>query len=378
MAQETATPASQADNQGPFRGAKPYDDWIGSLGLPIHRGYYLEDVRTAEVEWWEERQAKVAFMQLAGQQGAAEARITEVPPGATLPAARFGFDESVYVADGQGVCTVWGADGQKKTFEWQKHSLFMLPHNRWHQITNMRGDRPARLVHYNYLPVAMSVIPDPEFFFDNNYGDQKKLATPSGEYYSEAKIEHDTLWGRKRAKWYGSFFPDMRAWDQLVPFWGRGAGGRVVHIEFPESQMTCHMSVFDARTYKKGHRHGPGFVIIIPVGEGYSIMWPEGEEKVIIPWHEGSVFVPPNRWFHQHFNVGEAPARYLAWHPLPQMMGSGERVDNRAQNQIEYPFEEPWIRQRYEEELAKRGLTSIMPEEAYKDPNFEWEYAGES
>jgi hypothetical protein len=105
---------------------------------------------------------------------------------------------------------------------------------------------------------------------------------------------------------------------------------------------------------------------------------PEGEEKVIIPWHDASIFVPPNRWFHQHFNAGEAPARNLAWHPLPQIMDSGERIDNRARDQIEYPFDEPWIRQRYEEELAKHGLASIMPEEAYQDPNFEWEYAGES
>ena len=43
-------------------------------------------------------------------------------------------------------------------------------------------------------------------------------------------------------------------------------------------------------------------------------MWPEGEEKVIVPWQEGSVFVPPNRWFHQHFNVGDAPGRY---HQVP-------------------------------------------------------------
>ncbi len=37
MAQETTTPATQS-NEGPFRGAKPYDDWIKTLGLPIHRG----------------------------------------------------------------------------------------------------------------------------------------------------------------------------------------------------------------------------------------------------------------------------------------------------------------------------------------------------
>ena len=34
--------------------------------------------------------------------------------------------------------------------------------------------------------------------------------------------------------------------------------------------------------------------------------------------------------------------------------------------QISYPEEEPWIRQKFEEELARRGLTSDIPEEAYR------------
>jgi len=79
------------------------------------------------------------------------------------------------------------------------------------------------------------------------------------------------------------------------------------------------MSVFPAQTYKKGHRHGPGRAIVIPGGEGYSILWPhETAEKIVIPWHEASLFTPPGRWFHQHFNLGEGPGRYLALHPLPQ------------------------------------------------------------
>ena len=44
-------------------------------------------------------------------------------------------------------------------------------------------------------------------------------------------------------------------------------------------------------------------------------MWPgEKGERVIIPWHEASCFVPPFRWFHQHFNVSTNPDRYLAIH----------------------------------------------------------------
>ena len=104
-------------------------------------------------------------------------------------------------------------------------------------------------------------------------------------------------------------------------------------------------------------------------------MWPEGGEKIIAPWHEGSMFTPPDRWFHQHFNVSVEPARYLALAPLPQFSGHSEKVEDRAREQIEYPVEEGWIREKFAEELASRGLESLMPEEAYTNANFNWEYA---
>jgi gentisate 1,2-dioxygenase len=133
--------------------------------------------------------------------------------------------------------------------------------------------------------------------------------------------------------------------------------------------------VFAAQTYKKAHRHGPGRAIIIPAGEGYSVMWEEGKEKIVVPWHECSLFVPPNRWFHQHFNVGGSNARYLALHPPMQFHGHAEKVEDRAKDQIEYPDEDPFIRQKFEEELAKRGVQSLMPDEAYSNRNYEWSKA---
>ena len=143
----------------------PHDNWMEAQGIPIHRGYFIEDLRTVELGWWEARQCHAAFIQLQGQQGVSEARITEIPPGETLPPVHLGIDEVVYVVDGRGLTTVWGADGRKKTFEWQKHSLFMLPYDCHHQFSNMQGDRPVRLLHYNYLPIALSVQ-DPELFVE--------------------------------------------------------------------------------------------------------------------------------------------------------------------------------------------------------------------
>ena len=145
-----------------------YDHWMESVGIPIHRGFYIEDLKTVELDWWEERQCNAAFMQLMGQEGVTSAIIMEIPPGKTLPPQRFALDEVVYVADGRGLTTVWGKEGgTKKSFEWQKHSMFLLPHNTYHQLSNMQGDNPVRLLRYSYFPLALSAVQEPDFFFKN-------------------------------------------------------------------------------------------------------------------------------------------------------------------------------------------------------------------
>ena len=351
-----------------------YEQWIKSTGVPIHRGYYVEDCRTVEVGRWDERECNAAFLVLAGQEGVSEARVTEIPPGKTIAPVHMALDEIVYVVEGRGLTTVWAAEGQpKRTFEWQRQSMFLIPRNHYYQMTNTQGQRPTRLLHYSYLPLAMSILPDPKFFFEHPHTDTSLLG---GEFYSQAKaIPSKDRFGAPSNMWYGNFFPDMGAWDQLDDYQGRGAGGHRVAVAFPNSPHTGHMSVFPSRTYKKGHRHGPGVVIVIPRGEGYSIMWPEGHDKIYIPWHEASVFVPPNRWFHQHFNVGAEPARYLAFHGPRATSGYSERVEDVARDQIEYPDEDPWVRQKFEEELGKRGISSLMVEGAYRDRDYKWEYA---
>src|SRR5437870_13820784 len=111
-----------------FSAPTAYEQWIASVGIPIHRGYYLEDGRTAELGWWDERQCNAAFLVLAGQEGVSEARVTEIPAGKTLPPTRFALDEAVYVVEGRGLATLWATeDGPRKTFEWDKHSMFLIP-----------------------------------------------------------------------------------------------------------------------------------------------------------------------------------------------------------------------------------------------------------
>ena len=349
-----------------------YEKWIQSLGVPIYRDYYIEDLRTVKLGRWEERQVDAAIMQLVGQQGLTSNYVNELRPGGSSAPFKIAVDEAVYVLDGRGLATIQAGDGPSKTFEWQKHSMFLVPANYTLTLSNAQGNQPARLLHFNFLSSAMVVVPNLDFFLNNPIIDREKL---SQDFYSEAKSvagPDDGLRGVGKI-WVGNFFPDLRAWDRLDPYRGRGAGGTAVFIEFPGSPVTAHMSVFPSRTYKKGHRHGPGVTIVIPTGEGYSIMWPEGGEKVVVPWHEASLFVPPNRWFHQHFNGSGDWNRYLAFHG-PRIFAGTERVEDTSRDQIEYPDEEPFIRQKFEEELGKRGLTSLMIDDAYKDKNYQWKY----
>jgi hypothetical protein len=76
--------------------------------------------------------------------------------------------------------------------------------------------------------------------------------------------------------------------------------------------------------------------------------------------------VPPNATFHQHFNTGPTPARYLAFkHSSPRnkqgvpMSWISRRLGG---NQIDYADETPAVRKMFDDALARHRLQSRMGE----------------
>ena len=352
-----------------------YDRWLETLKIPIFRGYHVEDLRTMELGPWEERECNAAILALNGAEGVTETRVTEIPPGATIAPVKFSLDELIYVLDGRGFTTVWADGMPPRTFEWQTHSLFVIPKNYTYQLSNAQGNRPTRVLNFNALPVAMAIYQEPSYFFNNPYTlpDPTMLYGEDGDpYRSEAKWVD--LGGREGAFFTGNFFPDMALWNKNLRL-QQGRGGSVsVGFRIPRTPFRVAIPTMPVGTYKKGHRHGPGISIVIPgEADGYSIMWPEGGEKIVVPWHEASCFIPPNQWYHQHFNVGPQPARYMPLHtPRHRLFGGQRGPDVGARHQIEYTEEEPWIREMFEAELAKRGVQTLMPAEAYTNPDYTW------
>ena len=87
------------------------------------------------------------------------------------------------------------------------------------------------------------------------------------------------------------------------------------------------------------------------------------------------MIVPPNMWFHQHFNTGPTPSRYLAFKYEGVAVRNAQGVPKAwisariGGDQLDYADESPAVRSRFAEALAKHGLTHDMDQfyEAEKD-----------
>ena len=129
--------------------------------------------------------------------------------------------------------------------------------------------------------------------------------------------------------------------------------------------MSAHIMGFPVGTYAKAHRHEPGAHILILSGHGYSLHWLENEEPVRIDWQPGSLFAPPEQWFHQHFNTGPSPAKYIAFKPRSRKFRTKGKFMNNVSRKlggtmIEYEDENPEIRAQYERECARNGVQVNM------------------
>ncbi|MFC2021231.1 cupin domain-containing protein [Chloroflexota bacterium] len=340
-----------------------YEKWMEEEGLPVIEGYHIENVYTAPLEQWERKGGKGALINLVGSELTTGCYLCEIPPGGSLKPQKHMFEEIIYILGGRGATTVWNKGEVKQTFEWQEGSLFAIPMNAWHEHFNGSGDTSIRYIGVTNAPFMMNLFHSNDFIFNNDFVFRDRYSADEDYFSGEGK-----LYRHKRIHvWESNFVSDVRGF-KLFEWRERGHGSSNVFFEMADGSMSAHISEFPVGTYKKAHRHGPGAHVIILGGEGYDLVWPDGGERMRIGLHDGCMYVPPDKWFHQHFNTGKTPLRYLALHLRSRKhprekspINAGDTSLKLGGGQIEYEDEDPEIRQMFEEELAKKEIEIKMP-----------------
>ena len=344
-----------------------YQTFIESEGIPIVTGFFVEDLNTLPLKPWARVGGNGAYVNLDGNGGTNDAYVCEIPPGKSLNPERHMFEKLIYVLSGRGATALTQGE-REQTFEWGPGAVFSIPVNAPHQHHNGSGAEPVRFVAVTSAPMVMSIFNSTRFVFDNPFEFEERYTS---EKYNTGE---GTLWQSTTGRhvWETNFVPDVVNF-KLFDLPRRGAGGSNVTFELGYNSLASHISQFPVGTYKKAHWHGPGAHVFVLSGQGYSLLWPKDAkrtERTRVDWKPGSLVVPPKEWFHQHFNGGGSPARYLAlrWgsHRFSSIAGitpDNEGADKSLEeggSQIEYEIEDPAVLDEFEEECLKHGAAPAM------------------
>jgi hypothetical protein len=339
----------------------PYELWKESQGLPTLRGLAVPDVYTQELTPWKARRGSGIFVNLEGTGGFNDTYLYELEPKDHSEPIRHIYDELVFILTGQGSTTVWIDENKKQTFEWHANSYFAIPPNAWYQHFNLSGTEPARYVAMTAAPRVIDTFKDDRFVFNNPWVFKDRFNGEDG-YFKESERPSG------RGQWRTNFVADVEA-SAPVPgeVYGQGRGGGTVSTVYNMVNATVHSHVqaWPTAAHSTFHRHGPGIHVLLLRGEGYSMMGQDYQELEKVPWKRGTMFVPPEMWFHAHFSTGKDKALFLAigWGSDKPKAGGKQYVYkpvSEGGDQMTYADEDPAIHKQFEEDLAKNGLTCRM------------------
>jgi quercetin dioxygenase-like cupin family protein len=367
----------------PRYGVDPYLDWLKQEGLPVTEDYGL-DLFAVPTAPWPRCGVNAAAVHLKGRGDFANMFVFEIAPGQSTTPQRHLYEEVVYVLEGQGSTQLELADGTKRSFEWGARSLFAIPLNARYRHFNASGRERVLMVSTTNLPLVLNTFHNEAFVFGNDFDFAERAG--KREYFSG---EGDLITVRPgNHMWETNFVPDLGSIE--LKSWGdRGAGGTNIMFVLADGTMHAHISEMPVGTYKKGHRHGPSFHVMCVVGQGYSLLWFEGDQDFRrVDWKHGVVLVPADRQFHQHFNTGPNPARYLATafgglrYPTTtanriSLLGAGEgdlpavsKSVKEGGDQIEYEDQDPRIHRLWLEDMRRNNAEPRMEKFIATPPEF--------
>ena len=347
-----------------------YADWVQREGVPVVEDAAV-DLCAVETAPWPRMGVDGAFVHAHSRGDLCSAYVLNIPPGGSSAPVRHMYEAVYLVLEGSGSTVVEGPAGHQRTFEWGPASLFALPLNALYRLHNSSGRARARIVVVGNVPMVMKQFRDDDFVFGTDRSfpgrwGEERFYRGEGVFIPAFEMRH---------MWETVLVPNVLTFDRLTDSPNRGVGSSNIQFVLGESTMRAHISAVGVGDYKKAHIHGEG-VHIIQLGDaGYSLYWREGQEPRRVDWKFGMLHAPADREWHQHFNVGDSPGRYLPIsygnfrYPFTKanVANALHRYSEKSDIQIEYDDEDPSIRQLFDAERAAWQRTY-----ASEDPVARW------
>ena len=357
-----------------IRGSSGYQKFLASEGIPNYTGWAV-DLYELELKPWKRLGPEVlgAYINLNGTGGVVNAfAMSILPRGETWP-ERHLFEEQLMILTGEGETHIWRKDPTEKVVvPWKKGTVFSPPLNTWHRHVN-KGSEPVLLVAVTDLPIKADLFRNMEFIFNVNFDFSERYAgqpdyfdPENSQDYPPGPEEHSL-----------SIVNLVRnAWSWRLFHAGQGVGDVDRHYILSNNMIGGHIEQFPVGTYERGHRHGPGATIVLLSGVGRTLMWPRplgktpwkdgrSDEVLEVNWKVGTLLIPPTQWYHQHFNLGREPARFINLGEIPgtneMYPMTSKQLAGGDQGIILFRDEDLHVREMFERELATRGLDPLMP-----------------
>jgi quercetin dioxygenase-like cupin family protein len=350
-----------------------YEAFLDEENIPIYTGW-AKNLYTAEVEPWRRHGDGIsgAYLNLEGTGGSVDNWVMEIQPGASTKPIRHMYDENIIIMSGEGETHIWReADPDKKAvIPWRKGSVFAPPLNAWHQHFN-KGSEPARLAAETDLPLILDVFRNREFVFNNYFDFADRYASQPGYFDPENSMDYGPTTDHHSLSIVNLV---RNAWTLRLFNAGQGYKDVDRHFVLSQSSLGSHVEQFPVGTYERAHYHNAGATIVLLSGTGYSLLWDsrigdtpwkdgKGDQVHRTDWGPGVLFVPPTQWYHQHFNNGTEPARFIRLGSPPgnELFPIGAKALKSGNTQLSFKNEDPYVRELLENEMAKNGAEIQMP-----------------
>lgn len=257
----------------------PYLNWVKAEAVLIHEGAAL-DLLTLDVKPWARFGMKGAVCHVEGRCDFLTAFLFALEAGQSSAPVRHTYEEVFYVLSGSGETIVTLSDGHELTLEWGEKKLFAVPINA--TARHMAGPKGARFVALNNFRYLMGLYRNEAFLFGNSsplHGRQKRAL--------DAGLLADPVMAAAST-------------DELTP------------LELADLSLGVDLTMLSPKTSTLARRQFQGRHILGVDGQGFTLSFSNKSSEIRrIDWRHGMLVGCKNMQFHQHFNSGGAPARFI-------------------------------------------------------------------